>query len=185
MKSEGLIFQEQNNLMNWLKVQLHNPPTREDSDYLSLKSTIIDYLKIDPHSEYSQQIKWETVNCLPKRPNRCVSLHQAITTQAAIKILEAYLKSTNPLKWHDLFGKKRPFLNLFKYLRSVDQHATFSKFENKISYWALSGFFPWKGPLDTDYQRKLNFLFQSMAKDNGYVKHKYFGDYNKAEKEIN
>ncbi|KNZ53273.1 hypothetical protein VP01_3296g2 [Puccinia sorghi] len=184
MKSEGLIFQEQNNLLDWLKAQLHNPPTKEESDYLSLKSTIVDYLKIN-HSEYSQKIKWETLNCLPKRPKRYVSLHQAITTQAAIKILEAYLKSTNPQKWHVLFGKERPFLNLFKYLRSVDQHTTFSKLRNKIPYWVLSGFFPWKGPLDPDYQRKLNCLFQSMAKDNGYVKHKYFGDYSKAEKEIN
>ncbi|KNZ51374.1 hypothetical protein VP01_3980g2 [Puccinia sorghi] len=161
-EKEGVIFQEKSNLLNWLKDQLYNPPTREDSEYLSLRSTIIDYLKIDPHSKNSQQIKWETVKGEKRRQQKkFVSLHQAMTTQAAIKILEAYLKSTNLPKWNNLFTKERPLLNLFKYIRSIKQHSDFSKFRERVPGWASSGFFPWKEPLDRKYKQKLGGLFQN------------------------
>ncbi|KNZ61841.1 hypothetical protein VP01_134g1 [Puccinia sorghi] len=178
---EGLISQEENNLLNWLKDLFYNTPTKEDSDYSSLRSTMTDYLKIDPESENSLQIKWKTV----KRRAILVSLQQAITTQAAIKILEAYLKSTNPQKRNELFSEERLFLNVFKYLKSVDQHHNFNRVEKKIPIWALSGFFPWKESLDHDYKSKINNLLDLAEHYDQYDPQKYFVDYNKANKKMN
>ncbi|KNZ54175.1 hypothetical protein VP01_3018g1 [Puccinia sorghi] len=181
---EGLIFQEQNSLLNWLMDQVHKTPTEEDSVYLLFRSTIINYLKIDPQSENSRKVRWKSVINRRDMLHKFATLHQAITTQAAIKILEAYLKSTNLSKWNVLITQERRLFNLFKYLRCLHHHYNISKLQYQIPVWASSGFFPWKGPLDPDHQNKLKKLFERVDKYNKYGKQESFVDINKEDRSI-